>query len=443
MLSHGAGGADDEFPREWHSDGESYPLTYAFEPGLEDDGVTVDLPIERLMTVDDRAFDWHVPGHRLELVTELIRSLPKRLRREFVPAGQFAPRLLEAMEPEADDLSAELARQMRLLNGTVVQPEDFDFAGLPSHLRVTFRVMDGKDELARGKDLRTLRTDLSSYVRADLTKAAREEERSGLLAWTVGELDRTITAGQVTGYPAIVDEGKSVALRVLDTEAEQTAAMLRGQAKLMSFGLAAPVPQIGRSLDLHSKLLLSTGPYADAAAVIEECWLAAIEALIPSHGGPAWDEAAFDALQESIRADVYDETERAVHSVIAVLKALGEVTPDQSEAGEDVRVQLSWLIYPGFIRDTGVAQLRRLPLYLEAARRRLTGKAPAELPATQELEAEFHERTDGLSIWARLAPDIQHVRWALEELRLSLLAQDLRTAFPVSVKRVSALVDSL
>ncbi len=443
LLSHGAGAADDEFPREWHSDGESYPLTYAFEPGLEADGVTIDLPIERLMSLDDRAFDWHVPGHRLELVTELIRSLPKRLRREFVPAGQFAPRLLEAMDPDSSDLSGELARQMRVLNGTVVRPEDFDFAALPNHLRVTFRVLDGKDELGRGKDLRTLRTELSSYVRADLTKAAREEERSGLLAWTVGEMDRTITAGQVTGYPAIVDEGRSVALRVLDTEAEQTAAMLRGQAKLLSFGLAAPVPQIGRSLDLHAKLLLSTGPYADAAAVIEECWLAAIEALIHARGGPAWSEDAFNALHEFIRVDVYDETERAVHSVIAVLKALGEVTPDGSEAGEDVRVQLSWLIYPGFIRDTGVTQLRRLPLYLEAARRRLTGKTPADLPATQELEAQFHERTDGLSVWARLAPDVQHARWALEELRLSLLAQDLRTAFPVSVKRVSALIEKL
>ena len=152
---------------------------------------------------------------------------------------------------------------------------------------MTFRVLENGRELSRGKDLGELRNELSTYVRADLTKAARAEERSGLLDWTVGEIDRTITAGQVTGYPALVDEGKSVALRVLDTEAEQAAAMVRGQAKLLSFALAAPGPQIGRSLDLHSKLLLSTGPYADAAAVIEECWLAAIEALIPQHGVPS------------------------------------------------------------------------------------------------------------------------------------------------------------
>src|SRR5690606_37352371 len=132
-------------------------LTYAFEPGMTDDGVTVDLPIERLMSVDDRAFDWHVPGHRVELVTELIRSLPKRLRREFVPAGQFAPRLVGAMDASASDLSEELARQMRLLNGTLVAPADFDFTALPPHLRVTFRVTDGDLEIGRGKDLGELR----------------------------------------------------------------------------------------------------------------------------------------------------------------------------------------------------------------------------------------------------------------------------------------------
>uniref|UniRef100_UPI002FC6939A ATP-dependent RNA helicase HrpA n=1 Tax=Aeromicrobium sp. TaxID=1871063 RepID=UPI002FC6939A len=217
MLSHASVDAEDEFPREWHSDGESYPLTYAFEPGMSDDGVTVDLPLERLLSVDDRAFDWHVPGHRVELVTELIRSLPKRIRREFVPAGQFAPRLVESMDLTAPDLSEELARQMRLLNGTVVSPDDFDFEALPSHLRVTFRITDGDIELARGKDLAELRRELTNQVRADLTKVARQEERSGLRTWDVGTIEQTITAGQVTGYPALVDEGTSVALRVLDT----------------------------------------------------------------------------------------------------------------------------------------------------------------------------------------------------------------------------------
>jgi ATP-dependent helicase HrpA len=444
MLSHGSDGAEDEFPREWHSDGESFPLTYAFEPGMTDDGVTVDLPVERLLSVDDRAFDWHVPGHRVELVTELIRSLPKRLRREFVPAGQFAPRLVEAMDTSASDLSEELARQMRLLNGTVVSADDFDFEALPSHLRVTFRVTENGAEIGRGKDLAALREQLTSHLRADLTRVARQEERSGLRSWDVGTIEPTITAGQVTGYPALVDEGHTVALRILDSAAEQSVAMVKGQARLLSYALATPVPQLGRSLDLHAKLLLSTGPHRDAAAVIEECWLAALESLVVRHGGPVWDEVMFSLLHDTVRAEAYDETEQAVHAVLATLQALGDLTPlPSTEAGEDVRVQLSWLIYPGFIRDAGVAQLRRLPLYLQAARRRLDAPLTNDLIATQDLEARFHARTADLSVWARMAPDVQHVRWALEELRLSLVAQHLRTAFPVSVKRVTALVDAL
>lgn len=444
MLSNGGDAAEDEFPREWHSDGQSYPLSYAFEPGLSDDGVTVDLPVEQLMAVDDRAFDWHVPGHRVELVTELIRSMPKRLRREFAPAGQFAPRLVESMDAGALDLSEELARQMRLLNGTVVSPSDFDFDALPAHLRVTFRIVDGGTELARGKDLAALRSELTSHVRADLTKVARREERSGLRTWDVGTIEESITAGQVTGYPAVVDEGTSVGLRILDSPAEQAVAMVKGQARLLSFSLPTPVPMLGRSLDLHAKLLLSTGPHQDAAAVIEECWLAALEALVVRHGGPVWDELSFSLLHDTVRAEAYDETERAVQGVLATLSALGDLMPlPATEAGEDVRVQLSWLIYTGFVRDAGVDQLRRLPLYLQAARRRLDAPLTDDLLAAQDLEARFHARTADMTVWARLAPDVQHVRWALEELRIGLLAQNLRTAFPVSVKRVTALVDGL
>ena len=392
-------------PASGTPDGESFPLSYAFEPGLDDDGVTVDLPVARLMSIDDRAFDWHVPGHRVELVTELIRSLPKRLRREFVPASQFAPRLVEAMNPSAADLSEELALQMRRLNGTVVAPEDFDFSALPSHLRVTFRVVEDDVELARGKDLAELRRQLTKHVRADLTAVARQEERTGLRTWDVGTIEPSITAGQVTGYPALVDEGTSVALRVLDTPAEQSVAMIKAQARLLSFALPTPVPHMGRSLDLHAKLLLSTGPHKDAAAVIEECWLAALEALVVRQGGPVWDEVTFSLLHDTVRAEAYDETERAVHAVISTLQALGELTPlPATEAGEDVRVQLSWLIYPGFIRDAGVAQLRRFPLYLQAARRRLDAPLTNDLLAAQDLEARFHARTALMSTWARMAP---------------------------------------
>ena len=437
------GDVDAEFPREWHSDGEAFALTYAFEPGSLDDGVTIDVPIERLLTVQESQFAWNVPGRRTELVTALIRSLPKQLRRAFVPAPEFASRLTPLLDESADDLGDELARQMRLLGGTQVEPRDFDWTSVPSHLRVGYRVVDGDTELARGHDLDELRQRLQPHLRADLEQAARREERTGLTTWDVGTVERSITAGQVTGYPALVDEGSSVALRMLDSATEQAVAMVRGQARLLSFALATPVTRIGGSLDLRAKLTLSTGPDGDAATLIEDCWLAALDELVVSHGGPVWDEESFVTLREKVRADVYNATESMVHTALSVLQKLGDVDPDHSEAGEDVRVQLSWLVYRGFVRETGAQQLRRLPMYLDAARRRLTAPTNEAALAVQDLEADFHTRTAGLSRWARLAPEVQHVRWALEELRLSIFAQGLRTAFPVSVKRVRALVDSL
>ena len=444
MLSRSDDDVDEEFPREWHSDGEAYPLTYTFEPGLEEDGVTVDVPLERLLTVDERAFAWNVPGHRVELVSELIRSLPKRLRRELVPVGQYAPTLAEQLDPDADDLTAELARRIRTLTGTQVDVDDFDVTALPPHLRVTFRVVEDGAEVGRGKDLDSLRDDLAPRLRADLAAATADRERAGLKTWDVGTIEEAVTAGQATGYPALVDEGTSVALRVLGTPEEQRVAMIRAQARLLSFALPTPVPQLGRSLDLHAKLLLSTGPLRDAAEVIEQCWLAALDALVVRHSGPAWDEGSFALLQDLVRADVYDLTEQALGSVLSTLRALGDLSSlPSTAAGEDAKVQLSWLLYAGFIRDTGVDRLRRLPVYLQAAARLIAAGDDPRLVEVQDLEAELHRRTADLSPTRRLAPDVQDVRWALEELRVSLFAQSLRADRPISLKRAHALVEGL
>ena len=443
LRSDAPGAIDDEFPREWHSQTTAYPLSYAFEPGTVYDGVTVDVPLTDLTTVNGADFAWSVPGHREDLIAGLIRSLPKNLRRSFVPAPEFARRLLDRMDASAGDITAELAQHMRMLNGTLVKSGDFNWSALPEHLRIRFRILDGDKELAAGKDLDVLREQLTTHLRKDLRKVAKKQERSGITSWDVGTIEQSIDVGQATGYPALVDEGRAVALRVLDSLAEQKVAMIRGQARLLALTSASPVPNIGKNLDLRSKLTLSTGPYADAASLIDDCHLTALDELVARHGGPVWDDTAFTALREKVRTDAYDVTESTVHAAIKTLMALGKITLGNAEAAEDVRIQLSWLIYPGFIRESGVAGMRRIPLYLEAARRRLSLPTTADVLAVQDLEAHFHERTAALNPLERLEPRIQHARWALEELRLSIFAQDLKTAFPVSVKRVTTLVEGL
>ncbi|MBC7592870.1 MAG: ATP-dependent RNA helicase HrpA [Kineosporiaceae bacterium] len=443
LRADAPGGIDSEFPHEWHSETAAYPLTYAFEPGTVHDGVTVDVPLTDLTTIDAADFAWSVPGHREELIAGLIRSLPKNLRRNFVPAPEFARKLLDRMDAVAGDVSAELATQMRMLNGTLVKPSDFDWTSLPDHLRIRFRILDGDKELATGKDLDALREQLTPQLRKGLRQVAKKRERSGMTSWDVGTIDKSIAVGQATGYPALVDEGAAVALRMLDSLVEQKVAMIRGQARLLVLTSPTPVVNIAKNLDLKSKLTLSTGPYADGASLIDDCYLAALDELVVRHGGPVWDEASFAGLREKVRQEAYGVTEATVQSAIKTLKALGEVTLDRSEAGEDVRVQLSWLIYRGFIRDAGVANMRRIPLYLEAARRRLSMPTTADVLAVQDLEALFHERTAPLNDLERLEPRVQHARWALEELRLSFFAQGLKTAFPVSTKRVTTLVEGL
>ncbi|MEO6471318.1 MAG: DUF3418 domain-containing protein, partial [Aeromicrobium sp.] len=297
--------------------------------------------------------------------------------------------------------------------------------------------------LASGKDLDALREQLTPHIRKDLRRVAAKQERTGITSWDVGTLSRAIAVGQATGYPALVEYGNAVALRVLDSKTEQKVAMIRGQSRLLALTSPSPVVNIAKNLDLKAKLTLSTGPYTDGAALIDDCYLAALDELVTRCGGPVWDEASFTSLREKARPEAYDLAESTVHAAVKTLQALGEISLDGSEAGEDVRVQLSWLIYPGFIRDAGVGGMRRIPLYLEAARRRMTMATTADVYAVQDLEARFHDRTAELSMLAKLDPGVQHARWSLEELRLSMFAQNLKTAFPVSIKRVTALIDAL
>ena len=441
------GDLDTEFPHEWHSDGVAFPLTYSFDPGSVDDGVTVDLQIGDLAALEGDGFLWNVPGNRTELLTALLKSLPKSQRRQFVPAADFAGRLTDVIDFAAPDPLAEVASALTRMTGVVITAGAFDVTALPPHLRVTFRVLDGESELAHGTEVGELRTRLDAHLRKELRTAATSIERTRIASWDLGTVDRTVEAGPATGYPALVDNSGSVDLEILRTPAEQEAAMIRGQARLLALTSPSPVAAIGRGLDLRGKLTLATGPYDEVAGVIEDSYLAALDELVVRHGGPVWDEDGFATLRDRVRADTYGVTEAVVGDAQRSFERLADIEAAkggaETEAAEDVRVQLSWLVYRGFIRDTGVTQMRRMPFYLEAAARRLSLRASDDLYAAQDLEARFHERVEEMRRFERIQPEVQRVHWALEELRLSLFAQNLRTAYPVSVPRVTKLLDAL
>jgi ATP-dependent helicase HrpA len=452
LVSPAAAGVHPaDYPSTW----DGLPLSYEFAPGEPDDGVTVDIPLAMLNQVNGAELSWQVPGRREELVTELIRSLPKRLRTVFVPVPDTARAAAARLGPPRGDLLGALAAELGRLGGVTIPREAWDLSRLPAHLTITFRVLDDGRVLASGKDLAALRRQLRPRLREALSEAAGGITRTGLRAWDLGSLPRVFTDGRVRAYPALADAGDAADIRLFDTEAEASEAMWRGTRRL----LLTQVPTGGRGvasrLPADAKLAMSRHPYPSTDALLEDCAACAADQVIAAAGGPAWDADGFARLLEAARsalpaaaADVLAAVARALVEAHRAEAALGRATsPALAPAVADMRGQLSALIYPGFISETGSRRLPDLVRYLRAITRRLE-KLPEAPGRDAERTAAVHRAADAyqramaeLAASGRRSPDARAVRWMIEELRVSLFAQALGTPAPISEKRILAALD--
>ncbi|HEY2550660.1 MAG TPA: ATP-dependent RNA helicase HrpA [Streptosporangiaceae bacterium] len=454
-----AGPAADEvsaadYPDSWHG----LPLSYEFEPGQSDDGVTVGIPLASLSQVPAEEFGWQVPGLRAELVTELIRSLPKQLRTAFVPAPDTARAVLASLgEPHGDLLDA-LSAELGRIGGVTIPRSAWNLSRLPGHLQVNFRVTsdDGKT-LAEGKDVAGLREQLRPRLHAALSEAAAGLTRTGLRGWDIGTLPRVFRAGQVTGYPALADHGDSAAVELFETEAEAAASMLRGTRRLILLQVPSGVRAVARRLPSSTKLAMSRHPYPSVSAMLDDCAACAADQVILDAGGPAWDEGGFALLLAAARerlavtaADVLGAAARVLTAAQQAESRLEAATsPAMAAAADDIRGQLAGLIYPGFISETGAGRLGDEVRYLQAIVRRLE-RTPWDPARDAERTAAVHRMADAwrqamdrLPSAARSAEPARSVRWMIEELRVSLFAPALGTARPVSEKRILAALDAL
>ena len=257
LLSEEAAAHDlGDYPEVWTSaspgaagSGQRMTRSYAFEPGGDTDGVTIDIPLNTLNQASPEEFSWQVPGLRQELVTELIRSLPKTLRRELVPAPDVAREVLARLDgTPAGDIRDAVSRELLRLRGVRVPPDAFDLDKLPAHLRITFRVTDGDRVAATGKDLAALQRQLRPKVRATLSARAGALTRTGLTTWDIGTLPQVFTDGEVKAYPALVDAGETVEVRLFETAATARAAMRAGTWRLILLGARSPVKDIAARL---------------------------------------------------------------------------------------------------------------------------------------------------------------------------------------------------
>jgi ATP-dependent helicase HrpA len=453
---------DTDRPDTWQAGDLSLPVTYRFEPGAADDGITVHVPVEVLARLGGDEFAWHVPALREELITALIRSLPKDLRRNFVPAPDTARAVLATLDPDGAPLLEALQGELRRRTGVLVPIDAFDLDKIPAHLRVTFAVetADGT-EMARGKDIDALQERLATPVRQAVAGAvAGDLERTGLRLWPddLDELPRTVertTGGHaVRGFPALVDAGTAVDVRVFATQAEQGAAMGPGTRRLLRLAVTSPVKAVERALNPRTRLLLGANPDGSLTALLDDCADAAVDLMVPA---PAWTRDAFAALRDGVAATLVPTTLDVVGRVEKALAAWNDVQlalpdkplPAQAQAIADVHAQLARLLPAGFVTATGVARLADLVRYLTAIGRRLERLAhgvTADRDLMQRVHAvqgAYDDLVSALSPGRAAADDVRDIARMIEELRVSLWAQQLGTARPVSEQRIYRAIDAI
>jgi ATP-dependent helicase HrpA len=416
--------------------------------------VVADVPLTLLDRVGDAGLDWQVPGHRLALVTALLRTLPKEARRHHTPTGDVAAELLESIGPDDGPLLPVLAAALSHRAGVPVAPHHLDLGAIPEHLRVTYRAVDHAGRpVAWSKDLVALRRRLAERVRAALAAAAPVDEVSGATTWVFGAIPRAVTVTHaglaVTGHPALVDEGDAVGLRVLPSEGEQRTAMWGGTRRLLLLQLGSPLRTLDRALPDATKLALAGSTRLGAAEAYRECAAAAVDQLLVEQGGPAWDADGFRALLASVRAGFAPAAVSSARLVGEILVRAGRVeatldvmlTAAHDESVLDARAHLDRLLHEGWIRAAGFDRLPDLARYLRALEHRVErartqpDRDRRHLATIQALEREYR-------LGAVRDPE-GRVRAMLEELRVSTFAQSIGAKGGVSETKVRAALAAL
>ena len=446
----------DEFPEIWTTGEIDYRIEYSFQPGSARDGVSIEIPVTQLNRTDDAAFSWQVPGLRSELAAELIRSLPKSIRREFVPAPEHAQRALAWIDDHRtgdESFPAALGRALRALTGVEVPADAWLSSPPPAHLLPTYVIKDGDTVLAEGKDITELKRRLAPQVSHSLNRAAEELTVTGATDWRFGTISDTVETAGVISYPGLVDEGSTVGLKVYDTAERRDHFDALGLRRLVMINIPDPTRWTVAHLGNQAKLALGGSPYPSVPALLADARLAAVGELIRQHSKDRIrDQRAFRRLCDLVRADhadrmrtLTDRTASALELSHQVRAQLDRVRAVDDLAAADLAEQLDNLIFSGFLAVTDGERLPDLVRYLQAALNRVQvllaqpAKDAAPMATITRVEDAYAELCAALPD-GPLPTDVEAIGWMLEELRVGLFAQQLRTKFPVSEKRTMSAI---
>ncbi|USD66653.1 ATP-dependent RNA helicase HrpA [Vibrio sp. SCSIO 43136] len=447
---------DLDYPNFWHQNGLKLKLSYQFEPGDDNDGVTVHLPLPILNQVETAGFDWQIPGLRHELVVSLIKSLPKTVRKNFVPAPNYADAFLAAVTPMDAPLLDALEKQLLRMTGVQVLREDWKLEQVPEHLKVTYRAVDHRNrKLKEHKDLYELKDSLKEKVQQTLSKVADDDiEQQGLHTWSFGELPKVYQQKrggyEVKAFPAIVDSKDSVEIKLFETEQEQQQAMAAGQRRLVLLNVPSPIKYLHSNLPNKSKLGLYFNSYGRVQDLIDDCIACGVDKLIEERGGIVWESEQFEALKEHVRAELGDTVVDIAKQVETILttafninkKLKGKVDFTMAFALSDIKAQIEGLICKGFATDCGWKRLPDILRYMKAIERRMEklpidpNKDRLHMLKVEAVTKEYKELLNKIPKGVEVPAQVKEIRWMIEELRVSFFAQQLGTPYPVSDKRV-------
>ena len=459
LMRHGAESVtEDLFPRQLRIGEATFPLAYRFDPGHPLDGVTINVPLALLNQVDEVTLDWLVPGMIRDKVAWTMKALPKRIRTQLVPVPEHVTKFLEWATPgERSVKDTVLAYAGRVL-GDRIDGDVWSKDDIPPHLLMNVRVVDdAKRELAMGRDLVELRKRLGEAASLTLAKSRPGMEREGITAWDFGELPEQVTFRRgnqtLTGYPALVDEGASAAIRLFDTRDRADDSHRAGVRRLMSLDMKEQLRQLERTLTSFNALAMKFQATIPADKLKADVLAAIVDRAFLGDDPVPRTAKAFEEQKKRAKARLPAVTEGATRYLAAIVdasQAYGQAIVEHRALGRvvnDVKAARERLVYPGFFAATPWDKLAELPRYLRGYARRLEkyrGGAERDERHSQTVHTlwqNYEARLKADAEAGRRDPRLEDFRWLIEELRVSLFAQELRTPFPVSAKRLQKFWD--
>ncbi len=460
LMQHDASAITEaQFPRTLAVEGLTLPLSYHFEPGSEADGVSIQVPVAVLHLLPELRLQWLIPGLLREKCIQLVKGLPKQWRKHFVPVPDYVDKALAALKPDNVALTEALGHQLKRQTLVEIPAEEWDKAVVDDYYRMNIQVVDeGGKVLAQSRDLISLRERYRDQLQQTLQSSDSSLERTGIERWDFDELAETTQlkrAGmQITAYPALLDEGSSVALRLLDNLLEAQQSSLRGVTRLGMLSLQDLVKPLSKSLLKGKDMGLTMVSLGRREEVVDDLLLAAVRQSCFA-AGLVRTQADFEAALAAGRKQLTgaaQEMEKLLLQVLASVVAIRKAIKSSKNAlaiataAGDINVQLQRLLYPGFLYATPLQRLQQYPRYLKAIELRLE-KAPSQIQRDKMWTAELEQlwqpwlerqQKEGELLFAA-NERAQEYRWMLEEYRVSLFAQTLKTIAPVSDKRLKKL----